>query len=229
VRKKKSPKRGAAPNETVEVGLKVAEALVSSVPIVGGFLGALFELLSIPLSQRKQRWLDELAEVVSELRDRVSELSKPLEQNQDLLTAILVATPAAMRTQRVEKLAALRNAVRNSALNSAPHEDVQVLFLRWVDELTVSHLRILMVLNDPEASLRKSGRQMLFPGGLDSIIYHCVPELNRQRQMCEQLCRDLEVRGLVHQGIPFYTVMTPQGTLASRTTDLGKQFLRFIS
>lgn len=231
------------PKEAAKLGLKVAEALISTLPKVGGPLAALVELLAIPLSNRKQRWLEEyLAEVVSELEGRVSELSKPLDENEDFLTAVVRASQIAMGTQREEKLAALRNAVRNSALKSAPGEDLQVIFLRLVDELTVSHLRMLQVFNEPRRSLEKSGREMrekpqivgnnvLFSslGSLSDLIFHCVPELNGQRELCEQLCRDLANRGLIAQGLQLIQAMSSSGVLTPRTTNLGKQFLKFIS
>jgi len=66
-------------------------------------------------------------------------------------------------------------------------------------------------------------------GGLNLLIFHCLPELNNQKHMSEQLCRDLENRGLIAQGTKLTVAMTLAGVLAPRTTELAKQFPTFIS
>jgi len=73
------------------IALKIAEAGISMIPVIGGPLSVLSEFLAEPYSRRRQRWLEQLAEVVSELRDRVEDLSKPLEENEQFLTAVLHA------------------------------------------------------------------------------------------------------------------------------------------
>ncbi len=211
-----------------EIALKIAEAGISAIPFIGGPLAVLSEFLAEPYARRKQRWLEELAQLVSELQGRVEELSKPLEENERFLTAVLHANQIAMRAHQEDKLRALRNAVRNSALKSAPDDDRQLMFLRFIDELTASHIRVLTVFDDPAAAVKATGREMRAMGGLTLVIYHCVPELNGQGHFCEQLSRDLENRGLIAQGTKLNLMMTPQGMLTPRTTDLGKQFLAFI-
>jgi hypothetical protein len=221
----KPPKEGKG-----AIALKIAEAGISAIPVVGGPLAVLSEFLAEPYSRRQQSWLEQLAGVVSELQDRVSDLSKPLDDNEQFLTAVLHANQIAMRTHQEEKLRALRNAVRNSALKSAPDDDRQLIFLRFIDELTVSHIRALAVFDDPVAAVAAAGKQFkILGGGLQLLLFHCVPELNGQDPFCEQLCRDLENRGLIAQGSKLNVMMTPQGMLTPRTTDLGKQFLAFIS
>src|ERR1700688_1236316 len=103
------------------IALKIAEAAISAIPIVGGPLSVLSELAE-PYSRRRQRWLEQLAEVVSELKDHVEDLSKPLEENDRFLTAVVHASQIAMGAHQEDKLRALRNAVRNSALKSAPDD-----------------------------------------------------------------------------------------------------------
>jgi hypothetical protein len=59
---KKSPEPGKA-----DVVLKIGEAALAAIPLVGGPLATLSELLQEPVSKRRQKWLEELAETVSEL------------------------------------------------------------------------------------------------------------------------------------------------------------------
>jgi hypothetical protein len=210
-----------------ETALTIAEAAVSAIPLVGGSLAVLSELLRRTLSRRREQWLDLLAHAVSELEERVSELSEPLGQNENFATAVQHATEIAMRTHREEKLHALQNAVRNSALKAVPDEDSQVMFLRFIDELSASHLLVLAVLDDPVGSVMRSGRQMHVSGGLHLVIYHCIPVLNRKGQFLEQLCKDLESRGLIVQSSS--SIYTARTSYPSLTSDFGKQFLTFIT
>ncbi len=46
-----------------------------------------------------------------------------------------------------EKLEAWRNAVLNSATPNFPKDDIQAIFLKWIDEFTVSHIRLLRMLH----------------------------------------------------------------------------------
>ena len=62
------------------IALKIAEAGISAIPVVGGPLAVLSEFLAEPYSRRQKSWLEQLAGVVSELQDRVSDLSKPLDE-----------------------------------------------------------------------------------------------------------------------------------------------------
>ena len=211
-----------------EVALKITEAAIAAIPVVGGPLAVLSEFLAVPYSRRQKTWLERLAEVVSELQDRVSELSKPLDENERFLTAVLHANQIAMRTHQEEKLAALRNAVRNSALRSAPDDDQQLMFLRFIDDFTALHIRVLEVLDDPAAAAKATGKAMNFTGGLPLMLYHCIPELNGQGFFCEQICGDLENRGLIQQGTKVNVMMTPQQMITPRTMGPGKEFLTFI-
>jgi hypothetical protein len=112
-----------------EIALKLAEAGISAIPVFGGPLAVLSEFLNEPYQRRKQEWLEELARVVSDLQSRTDELSKPLNENEEFLSAVIQANRIAMSTHQKEKHDALRNAVRNSALKSAPREDRQAMFL----------------------------------------------------------------------------------------------------
>ncbi len=216
--------------QKTDIALKVGEAVVSAIPVVGGPLATLSELFDGPVSRRRQLWLEELADVVSELQRRVDELSKPLDQNEDFITAALQATPIALRTHQKDKIEALRNAVRNAALRQAPDENLQLIFLRFVDEFTPLHLRVLAVFDSPAEWVAKTERRFqIGGGGLATLMIHCVPELTRQDELSGQIYRDLQNHGLLQQGAGLNVAMTQQGLLSRRTSELGREFLKFIS
>ena len=67
----------------------------------------------------------------------------------DEVPTVFAASDAAMKTHYEEKLAMLRAALVNGVLEGAPDEHEQLLFIRFVDELTPLHVRLLALLDDP--------------------------------------------------------------------------------
>ena len=137
----------------------------------------------------------------------------------------------AIRNHKKEKIEALRNALFNCVKPNAPDEDKKMIFLRLIDDLTPWHLRLLGLLNGPERwmrdhSVNNPGWSL---GGFSSVIEHCLPDLRGASDFYGQLIRDLQAGGLIHQGSFLNVTMSGGAMLESRTTDMGKEFISFIS
>jgi len=147
------------------------------------------------------------------------------------VTVAMQATQIALRNHQEAKLEALRNAVLNAALPNPPQEDEQMIFLRLIDQLTPWHLRVLSVLDEPVRWMERHG--VANPGwgmgGTATVLEQCIPELRGQRDTYDQIARDLQSEGLLAQGQFLHVMMTGSGMVASRTTDRGKRFIRFIT
>lgn len=212
---------------------EISKSVLSVVPVAGGPLVALFEnIFTAPLNKRKQEWFEELAGVVTEIQEKIEDMTpEKLSQNEMFITAALQASQIAIRNHKKEKIEALRNALCNSVLPTAPSEDKQLIFLRLIDELTPWHLRLLGLLNNPRKWMEKNG--INDPGwgmgGVSTVIEYCLHELRGNRDFCDQLIRDLQAGGLVGQGNFVHVTMTGTGMLESRTSAMGKEFISFIS
>jgi hypothetical protein len=127
-------------------------------------------------------------------------------------------------------LEALRNAVLNAALSGAPDESLQQMFLTWVDRFTVWHLRILKYFDNPLAAIQASGNRWDRSGiaQMDEALTLAFPKLHGRKELYTQFYQDLHSCGLTTTP-SLGGVMSAQGAVASRTTPLGKQFLRFIA
>lgn len=216
-----------------DISREFGKAILSAIPTAGGPLHVLFEnVFSAPIEKRKQAWLEQLAEVVTEIQRRVEELTtEKLATNETFITVAMQASQMAVRNHKKEKLQALRNAVLNSALPNPPQEDEQMIFLRLIDQLTPWHLRVLGLFNDPVEWMKRSG--IAYPGwgmgGVSMVIEHCFPELRGQRDTYEQIVRDLQTDGLVKDGKFLHITMTGRGMVEARTTDRGNRFINFIT
>lgn len=212
----------------------VVEGGLSVVPFVGGPLGVLWvQIAGAAYEKRRQAWAEEITASVNDLIERVDQLdAESLAENDQFLDALAYATTTAIATAQREKLEALRNAVLNAAIGLDITADQQVIFLKHVRDLTPSHLKLLKLLNDPPAWFKQLG--IPWPGNIrmgglsTSVVEVGIPEFSGKRALYDQLERDLAAAGLTNSG-GLHTMMSGSGLAASRTTDTGKQFIRFIS
>jgi hypothetical protein len=96
-----------------------------------------------------------------------------------------------------------------------------ICFFEFIDSFTEYHLKLLRLFQSPPAV---PGLSM---GGLDSVIFCAYPELRNRGEICDQLWRDLYLRGLVNTE-RLHVTMSESGLRAKRTTSLGDSLLKFI-
>jgi hypothetical protein len=89
--------------------------------------------------------LDELADVAESLKDPA--------KADEVCAAIVAAAQAAIRTHQEEKREALRLAVLNVAISGIEGADERTVFVRFIDELTPTHLRMLRLIADNQKDL----------------------------------------------------------------------------
>lgn len=105
-----------------------------------------------------------------------------------------------------------------------------MIFVSFIDSLTPWHLRILKLFDNPKAwfEINNITKPNIYSGGLSHILEVAYPQLRGRRDLYDQLFKDLFSKGLVSiDGL--HTTMSEHGLYESRTTDLGKQFLNFIT
>ncbi len=215
-----------------EITEKAVEAGLSMIPVAGGPAAVAFAYaVGRGYSRRLQAWLTQLAEAVEDLTNQAEDLDiETLAKNEDFLDAVATATRAAERTHQDIKIEALRNAVLNAALPTAPDTDTQMMFLRWVDEFTGSHLRLLTVLNDPPRWFghRNLERPDVYAGARSHMVERALPELAGRREFYDQLLRDLNSAGMTVIS-SLHGLQTGASLMDATTTETGKRFIAFIS
>ena len=209
----------------------LVKAGIASVPGIGGAVAELFSMIAPPLERRRNQWLDDIAERLKSLEEIVDGFRvKDLSQNETFITTMMHATQAAIRNHQQEKLEALRNAVLNAAIPGAPEDDRQLIFLNFINELTPWHLRVLHFFDDPRTW--GSQHNISYPnwqGGSPAILLASTfEELRGRRDFYDQVVRDLYYRGLMSID-SLHITMTVPGMFDSRTTEMAKGFLAFIS
>lgn len=211
--------------------LSTAKAVAALVPYFGGSISEVFAAILQPqIQKRRDEWFQSIADDLDKLIEKVQgiELQK-VRENEQFTTALLNASQSAIRNHSKEKLDALKNAIVNVAAGSNLEENIQQLFLTWIDTLTPFHLRMLEFFRDPREYGEKIGKS--FPnwsvGGPSQVIEHAFDDVLRNRAIYDQIIKDLQQRGLIGEFSP-HTTMSGNGMFASRTTELGVAFLDFI-
>jgi hypothetical protein len=134
-----------------DVAHTIARVGLSMIPVVGGAGKEIFAaIVTPPLVKRRDEWIESIAEGLKKQEEKIKgfELDN-LSKNEAFITTVTYATMIAIRNHEKEKIAALRNAVLNAALPSAPEGDLQPLYLSIVDFLTPWHMKILKFLDNP--------------------------------------------------------------------------------
>jgi len=132
---------------------------------------------------------------------------------------------------------ALRNAVTNTVLLPEIDEDLQAMFLNYVDLLTPWHLRVLTCLHDPDAHFRSIGSQEAWfyqkPGSktlwsksksAHELMAAAFPEVIGEWQFLSQVIHDLGQRSLVAIA-GLYDSLPDVGPY---TTMTGQKFMKYI-
>ena len=206
---------------------KAAKIVLSGIPWVGGPVAELFNIvIAPPIAKRLDKWLESIYEELKMLEEKVKGFSiESLAENEMFITTVMHATQVAIRNHQKEKLEALRAAVLNSTSSNAPEEDLQLIFLNFVDTLTPSHLKMLKFLEDPK---ELSNKYELPPASEDNVygipfkaLNDNFPELRRNNSVYEMIIDDLELKQLLIEGeseCPWPCA-----------SQLGKKFLQFIT
>lgn len=210
-------------------------AVLSSVPFVGAPAVELFAfLVAPPLEKRRDEWIRSIAEGLSALEnERPGFQIDALAEDETFLTTLINASRAAIAASRDETRQALRNAVLNSSLPTAPDDIRQKIFVHWIDEFSAWHIKILALFEDPgipEINLDDPGwwRTDISLDYLANFIEDKLPETRGYYSLYIQIVIDHHTRGLIANTFPELKGIGRAEHLSPSLTPVGKEFLEFI-
>jgi hypothetical protein len=211
---------------------RIVRGMAGAIPIVGSAATEIFNsMFEGPLSKRRTEWMIEVTDVLNELMDEGIVTEAGLQDNEAFISTVAQTCNMALRNHEKEKLEALRNAVKNSALPSCPSDDYRQMFLSFVDSCTVTHIKLLHLFHNPKSWIASQGRQFpegWYMGGITQVIEYALPELKGQEPLYGSIWKDLYQRGLISTD-SLGTTMSVEGMTANRTTDLGARLIEFLS
>lgn len=213
-----------------DVAYAAARAIVGSIPLAGAAASELLGLIvTNPLEKRRSELLTDIGERLKNLEE-VKQLDiASLSENQQFIDTVLQATTYALKTSENEKIEAFKNAIINTALNHAPDKTVSQIFLNLIDNFTAWHIKILHLFNNPEGWFKTNNRPIpnYMMSSLNSVVSDAYPELTGHGELLNIIWADLKRAGLHNSG-DLATMMSGNGLLSPRTTEMGKKFLNYI-
>jgi hypothetical protein len=91
------------------------------------------------LDQRRKEWFENLATDLEDLKEKFKDIElEKLSESENFTDAFMHSYVSAMRTHHQEKLEALRNTVLNTITPNAPDEDLQLIFINYIDRHTLA-------------------------------------------------------------------------------------------
>lgn len=219
----------------------IVRAAISLIPYFGS---PAVELLSgfykSPIDRRREQWIEQ---VTADLRilDECRQINlNDLENDEVFTTTLIQASEVAVRNHQQEKIQALRNVVMNAAVGIDINEDLKLTFIRYINELTPTHFKLLAFFRENEVEFaRAESYDVLLQAfnTTNSII-------NIQPDEFKLLCTDLISRVLlrISSRIEDFTDIDENSYLTIndddkkaeikprlRVTDIGKKLLDFLT
>lgn len=212
---------------------RVARIVLGAIPVAGNPLLEVFNsVVESPLNRRKTDTIIQIGELLNDLIEKGVVTEEGLKNNEAFISTVADVCNISIRNHQAEKLEALKNAIKNSALPMCPADDYRQLFLNFVDICTVTHIRLLRLFSAPldwivTHSLERPGA----PGqdcALAMVVWVAFPDIHGNQDLANAVWMDLYQRGLVK----LERLDTPVGydqLLGCQTTYLGSSLVRFIS
>lgn len=210
---------------------RVVRAALGAVPYGAAGAVELFNSLILPpLEKRRIKWMHDVTDALEALQKEQKIGLNEIFESELFVSTVIEASTIAIRTHEELKLEALRNAVINSALNENIESSRREMFIRYVSELTVWHLKILILFNDPLKWAQVNAKEFTnySMGSRSSILEEAYSELKGDRDFYDQLWNDLHARGLVSSNT-LHGSGTGEHLITPCTTRSGKEFVKFIS
>jgi hypothetical protein len=192
-------------------------------------------LLTAPLQAKRDEWMWDVGERIRRLESQDPVRLSQLTNDATFTSVLLRSTQAALRANTRGKIELLKGAVAHSAAGCGIASDLQVIFVRYLDELTESHVALLSALVTQERLL----------GTLRAweVLYEIVKgttSLKLTHEEFQLLGNDLRARLLlriserledfddIYHGPELITSDEGEPGSMIRVTDIGRQFLAFV-
>lgn len=144
--------------EILDVAHTGCKAGLALIPVVGGAVAEVFAaVITPPIEKRRDEWMKSIVDKLRELENKIEDFNiDELPQNELFISALIQASKVVISTHQKEKINSLRNIILNTACSNNTvdsnkvDDDKQLTFIRFIDDFTEQHIKILKFLNNPE-------------------------------------------------------------------------------
>ena len=224
-------KKSTVKDKVKDTGIALTKGVIGMIPILGALASEIFGLVVTPtLEKRRVEWMNEVSEKLKKLEDEgIIQLDK-LQENDQFIDTVLQATNFALKTSEKEKIDSLKHALLNTAKGELLDKTKSQIFLNHIDKFTSWHIKILYLIDNPMNWYQKNGKTppKLVVGSISHMINNAFPELKKEDELINIIWSDLKTAGF-HRSGDVTTSMTGNGIFSEKTTQFGKEFIKFIT
>ena len=207
------------------------KGVLGMIPFAGSLVTEIFSIvIAPPLEKRRREWMENIVEKLKQLEEKGEINLNSLSENEEFIDVVLQATSIAIKTSEKRKIESLRNAVVNSTKVDSEETIKRHIFLNQLDRFTTWHIVILEFADNPRRWFEKNNvtPPSLMAGSLFTLVKTAFPYLESRGELVDIIWEDLRVAGF-HSSGSIKSTMTEAGLYAERTSQLGREFLTFIS
>jgi hypothetical protein len=216
--------------KTKDIARALVKGGVGAKPLVGvPTVELLSVLVASPLEKRREGLFTNIGERLIKLEQEGKIDLEKLGENDQFIDIVLQACQNAIKSSETEKINCYKNIIENAALGEAPEKAVSQVYLNALDRYTSWHIKILVLFDDPRRwfDSRKVPTPNLTMGSLSSLLETAFPELKGRSDFYNLVWSELG-RDSMHTSGSLQTMMSSGGMMTKRTTEFGRNFLRFI-
>lgn len=207
------------------------------VPGVGQLFNFIF---TSPAMKRRDDWIESLENRIKELETHISNILDRIQNSENTISALLYASPLAIKTTNKTKLSSLQNIVLNSALlPKVPEYKIQ-MYLSFIDGFTEWHIKLLNYFSNPKNFLSYHYNKVYDLN--DKQVHHVLdpffeiyPEIKEDENYIATVIDDLYDKGLIqcNKNILEANYITNSVSQDNHpyyqyTTKLGEELLKYI-
>lgn len=221
-------------DDVKDVAVATAKAAISIIPIGGAFLSEYISLAQEKIAdKRTKEWVKMVEQKIEKLECDIQELSN----NEMFFTAINIATTKALKELHYDKRKYFANALFNSFAIEEIIEEKKLIFFNILEKYTLTSIKLLKLYSvdnyNESDYIERSGSGMVtttYPGQEKAMTYilKYIKDLEGERELAQNLITQLFNDGLIEK-IDFNIPEYPKESRRKRTTELGDDFLKFIT
>jgi len=206
----------------------VLKSTVGALPGIGSAISELVEVI-IPKTAF-ERLVDFAIDLRNDLERLKSRINSEYLKSEEVAYMFRETMTTVLNDYHKEKLDALRAAFLNSIIDGATPAEVKELYLNLAKNLTVSHIKLLRLLDNPEEFLtaRRITYRLEGMGGLIQILRVCLPEFTEDQ--ITLIWNDLRNYNMVNTETSSLRAMMSNLRLdqLNRLTSFGRSFVGFL-
>lgn len=222
-----------------DIFLSISNDAINVLPDGYSFKELFEDEFNTSLQNRKEKWFDYIGKALEDVIKQHNTFKK-ISFNENFIDIFIHATHIALTTINQDKIEALKNAVLNTLFNSNLAEFKQKIFMSLLEQFNEYHIIFLKLLDNQTEDIRNitfkidhsfSIANPNFQDLIERIMPECIENMDFPNLIITDLfSKKLTLTNDSNFGLSF-TYQYGQAIISTgkRTTELGREFLTFIS